>query len=252
MAARITSIITAIQDMNMTISLLHKSVASAMTINGQIGARSESRHVNTETGCLVSATICLEDMIRVLKLPDRNRLSPCLASREETSACLRESSLDFLSRAEDLIDSMLRDACSACNTSRNLSSSSEVIDEEDDKLTRRKSTNYVYLPNDVCLTQEGIYHGGIFVPHRKGHTLVWCSVPSRPPAQRTARLCCLLNWLSLPVSTENRVLRNLDLMITKECATGVVGPVGLKCICQSDLEESGPIIILINFCVSSP
>nr|BDT62663.1 MAG: wsv267-like protein [Metapenaeus ensis nimavirus]GBG35436.1 wsv267-like protein [Metapenaeus ensis nimavirus] len=265
MVSRALDIVRDVQNANLLISSLYSGNTGALTMTTSERhcqttlsdveplVQQQCVHSSFETGCLACTDIHLPTLIRVLNLPERKRVKLSLASQEEICAHQREISLTFLSRVEKYIDLMFNAACSGCNL--NETSSKNVNEPFDDSSNRSaplnfKSARYVYLPNELCVEQEGVYHGNLFVPSRNGKLLSWRSIPSNTPVLRTARVCCLLNWLSTPTPQEEhgRVIRQLRVL-TKAYVSHTEGPLGLKCIRQSDLEEPGPITMLINFCV---
>lgn len=152
-------------------------------------------------------------------------------------------------RAELVIDKMLTANCSSCNSNEDFSSfSSDDTTANGDQPKNKKSARYVCLNDTTCVLQNGIYYSHYFIPSVKGSQLEWFSSQAAKPKQFSSRVCCLINAINNFSGDGNGVIKNFDIQTKQQSAAAEnqeIGPLGLKIIKQSDIEEPGPVLIFV-------
>lgn len=197
---------------------------------------------NLETGCIVAIVVNYEQLLRLLKVPLRRKIKPCLTALQNNSRA--ESS--FLTQAEFVINKTLVTNCSKCNNQNNTDNcSSEMTTAKGDQPLYKKSGRYVYLNEKTCVEQDGVYYGHYFVPDKKGKLLEWFSFPAPAPRKISARVCCLLNSINVFIGDGNGVIRDFQIRCNPP-KRGILGPLGLQCLKQRELEEPGPVLVLVK------
>ena len=182
-----------------------------------------------ETSCIAVITVSYQKLLGALHIPSRKKIKPCLATLPTNPL------KSFLPQAEMVIDKFMVNNCSSCN---NIGSGSS----ED----KRRSSRYVYLNENTCVMQNGVYYGHNFVPDKKGKLLGWFSYPGSKPNHISARVCCLLNSIHLSIGNKKKsVIKDFNIMnIPKD---SILGPLEKQCLQQHELEEYGPIIVFLMF-----
>nr|BDT63401.1 MAG: wsv267-like protein [Sesarmops intermedium nimavirus]GBG35598.1 wsv267-like protein [Sesarmops intermedium nimavirus] len=195
-----------------------------------------------ETGCVVVIIVSYQQLLKALNVPPRKKMKPCLTMLQ--NAASSSSPPSFLTQAELVIDKMLVANCSSCNTATIFSSEITTTDKGDQPLSK-KSGRYVYLNDNTCVEQTGVYYGHYFVPDKKGKLLGWFSSPASAPKQHSARLCCLLNSMNLFIGDGNGFIKDFEIM-NNPPKRDILGPLGQNCIKQCELEEPGPVLVFVK------
>ena len=102
------------------------------------------------------------------------------------------------------------------------------------------------MNDTMCVEQDGVYYGHYFVPNQKGKLLKWFSSPASAPKQISARVCCLLNSINLFIGDGNGVIKDFEVMNNNPPKRDILGPLGQKCLKQCELEEPGPVLVLVK------
>nr|AKS10618.1 wsv267-like protein [Metopaulias depressus WSSV-like virus] len=192
-----------------------------------------------ETGCIVVITVNYQQLLQALKFPPRRKIKPCLTMLQNNSR--RHAVSSFLTQAEFAIDKMLVSKCSSCNNQ----SITVCSSDKGDQPLYKKSGRYVYLNDNTCVEQDGVYYGHYFVPDKKGKLLGWFSSPAPAPIQINARVCCLLNSVNLFVGDGNGIVKDFEIM-NNPPKRGILGPLGQKCLKQCELDEPGPVLVFVK------
>lgn len=101
------------------------------------------------------------------------------------------------------------------------------------------------MNDNTCVEQDGVYYGHYFVPDKKGVLLRWFSSPTSEPTQNSARVCCLLHSINLFIGDGNGFIKDFNIM-NNPPKRDTLGPLGQRCLKQCELEEPGPVLVLVE------
>lgn len=194
---------------------------------------------NIITDCVVCINL---DLTKLVDIMPRRKLKPCVSAH-----MTRSSPMLMIQAAEQMVDKLMKSQCSSCNSSAGAASSGVFTTTGGgDQPINIQSGRYVLLNHDVCVEQQGVYYRHYFVPDNKGSVLNWFSCHGDKPRQLSSRLCCLLNAIhNYKGGAEGGAVKSFDVE-TKQSNNILVGPLGSRCMKQDELEESGPVLILLR------
>lgn len=188
-------------------------------------------------------------------MANRKKIKPMYASSAATASKLKEkNNIDrYIIQAELAIDTFLTKNCTACNPSiKSLSvstdSSMETTTTMGDQPLIKESCRMVPInEGEVVVVQPGTYYRGVdFIPSERGKKVSWYSCSNNGIRQQSARLCCVLNAINSFKSDSSGIIRDFQMLTFPEPNTEF-GPLGSKCIHQSEIDSSETFLIFILF-----
>ena len=235
----VKNIATSIQNCNVRIVDMQQNksngCASLSTV-GQEGIK------NLKTGCVVVITANYQQLLQTLRIPPRKKMKLCLTAFSNDSGRYA-SSPSILEQIETAMDKMLVANCSSC--SPNYPPSYEMTTNKSDFPLNKKVGRYVYLNANACVAQDGVYYKHYFVPDKKGKLLQWFSYAAQKPNTRSARVCCLLNSVNSFTSDGSGNIKHFEIL-NNPPKRNVLGPLGLKCLEQCELDEPGSVLVFVQ------
>ena len=243
-----------VQICNEQVIMLHNKETSNVSRRGNegvlttLGNSGAIASTSLETGCVVCIKVCLQLLLGALKLSSKRKLRPCVTSQQLRAVRVKRYLWpSLLCQAEQVIDQLLVANCSSCCPNKDLTipTSRDATTVGGGQPLNKKSARCVYLNETTCVLQEGVYYRHYFVPKESGNEIGWFSSLADAPKQKSARVCCLLNAINAFTGDGNGVIKQFSVL-TKPPTEDNIGPLGIRCMKQVELEEPGPVLVMVT------